>query len=202
MQYLIFILSLLVLKANAIDFILFDEDDCATEDDPNKTCIDLNYGDCCGTFSTSGDLYGAAAVSTGSTPIQNTPTLRAYNEGGTPVAICGQIRASWTLANDPNNPGTFPCAVGPAPSTYNGFKVESVVTGGGSRKRGESLGSVVEPNGYGVLENGTIYAVKQNSQLGQLYKEMEGKMTTKERRSFIINHAENKEGANAKVFRA
>ena len=121
MHYFALILSFLAFKAQAIDFVLFEDNDCNPEDPESHVCINADYGVCCGTFTDGNTgLHGAAAVSMGATLIQNTPTLRAYSEGGSLVAICGQIRASWTLANDLNNSGTFPC--GSAPSGLN-FKV-------------------------------------------------------------------------------
>jgi hypothetical protein len=58
------------------------------------------------------------------------------------------------------------------------------------------------PNAWGFLENGTIYAVRHDSQVGKLCDYLKVNMTTKEKRSFIIMYAENENGENAKVFRA
>jgi hypothetical protein len=101
------LLTLLYIRTSAIEFVLLEDNDSDTDDDPALTCFDFDYDSRCGSFTTAnpdstitGQLYGAAAVSMGSTAIQNTPTLRAYNEGGHPVNICASIRASWLLLDD------------------------------------------------------------------------------------------------------
>jgi hypothetical protein len=140
----------------------------------------------------------------GSTAIQNTPTLRAYNEGGYPVNICASIRASWLLLDDPSNPGTFPCAAGAVPSVFNGYMVESIASTkrDGLNHTNDKVAIYMAPNAWGTLENGTIYAPQHDSQVGKLYDYLKITITTKEIRSFIITYAENVNGENAIVFRA
>ena len=140
----------------------------------------------------------------GGTAIQNTPTLRAYNEGGHPVDICGSIRGSWTLLNGHSDSGMFPCAAGAFPSVSSGYKAKSMVSTkpDGFDQTNDKEGSVIAPNAWGVLENGTLYAVRHDSQIGKLYHDLQVNMTSKENRSFIITYAENKNGENAIAFRA
>jgi hypothetical protein len=82
--------------------------------------------------------------------------------------------------------------------------VESIVTTkrDGLKHTNDEAGSVVALKAWGVLENGTIYAVRHDSQGGKLYDNLKVKMTSKEKRSFIIMYAENENAENAKVFRA
>jgi hypothetical protein len=74
------LLTLLVLRTRAINLLLFEDDNCTTEDEPALTCFGATYNTCCGTITTkypdgtvTGQLYGAVVVSIGGTAIQNTP---------------------------------------------------------------------------------------------------------------------------------
>jgi hypothetical protein len=206
MHYFAALFILPFLSTSAIDMILFEDNDCDTPEDPAMTCVDYNYNQCCGSFTTSdpvsGVLFGAAAVNLGSTAAENTPTLRAYNQGGDPVSICGLIRASWPLEADAENPGTFPCGAAAAPNSFNGYIVVSIVTSKEDEHLGARTGEAIEPNAIGVLENGTIYAIRRDSELGSLYKELAPKMTVNEKRSFIIMYTEIEKRKGTKVFRA
>ena len=59
----------------------------------------------------------------------------------------------------------------------------------------------MEPNGYGIVVNNTIYATMRDSRIVRLYKELEGKMTTQEKRSFVITYAENEKRNDTKIFK-
>jgi hypothetical protein len=207
MHFFAALLIILAIGTSAIDMVLFEDNDCDTDEDDAHSCIDMDYNECCGSFTTAkpdepvtGVLFGAAAVRMGTTEILNTPVLRAYNQGGEPVSICSQIRASWPYVDNPDR--TFPCGAAAAPNSYNGYNVVSIVTTKQDGHLGETAGKMVEPNAFGAFENGTIYAIRRDSELGSLYKELRVKMTAKERRSFVIMYTEIEERSDAKVFRA
>jgi hypothetical protein len=190
MKYLVLFASILVLHARAIDFVLFEADNCDPDDEQGELCPDYDYNQCCGEFSSSGKLYGAAAVSMGSTAIQNTPTLRGCNEGSQQtVSPCAQIRQSETLGNDPENPGTFPCLSAGAPQSYNGFVVQSIVT---SKREEQAVpsSSGLGSHGVGIVVNGTIYGIRHESKAGAMYAQKKDQMTKKERSAFILMHSE------------
>jgi hypothetical protein len=130
-------------------------------------------------------------VSMGATAIQNTPVLRGCNEDPAhPVTQCDNVRQSWTLANDPDNPGTFPCAAAAQPLTYNGYIVNSIVTRRRSEIEVRGPAEVSGGTGWGIVENGTIYGIKDGSETWKEFEARKDAMTTKERRSFIIMNSE------------
>jgi hypothetical protein len=128
MKYLVLFTALLVLQAHAVNFVLFKDNTCDSFEDPKYLCQGYGYNQCCGMFSSSGELYGAAAVSLSGTDTENTPVLGACNEGASDGATpCDLIRTQ--VEYMPNTDTTFPCLEGPYKMDFNGFKVESIVTG-------------------------------------------------------------------------
>jgi hypothetical protein len=195
MKYLALLTPLLVWHVHAITFVLFEDNTCDNlDEEPNNSCIDYDYNECCGMFPTSGQLYGAAAVALGDTPVTNTPVLRAGNvdtasDAPQPPSPCAQIRQQETYT--PNTDTTFPCLKAAAPQSYNGFLVASIVTSRmGKRQRTLEHLSVPGGNGIGIVENGTIYALKHTSDNYMLYEQKKDGMTAQERRAFVIMHSE------------
>ena len=169
----------------------FGDDDCATDEDAAHSCLDVDSFDCCGSFTlahpdepVTGALFSASAVSLGPTEIFNIPIIGAYEQGYSSVSTCSQVRASWRYVSNPDR--TFPCDAAGAPNTFHGYKVVSVLFTKRDGELSETTGKFVESNAFGVLENGTIYAIRQDSELGGLCKRLMAKMTAKERGFFII----------------
>jgi hypothetical protein len=77
------------------------------------------------------------------------------------VDICGSIRGSWTLFNDYSDSGMFPCAAGAFPTVSSGYKAKPMVLTklDGFDQTNDKAGSFIAPNAWGVLKNGTLYAV-------------------------------------------
>jgi hypothetical protein len=195
MKYLVLFTALLVWHVHAIIFVLFEDNTCDNlDEDPAYTCMDYDYDECCGMFPSSGQLYGAAAVALSDTPVMNTPVLRAGNvdtqpDAPQPPSPCAQIRQQEVYTA--NTDTTFPCIMAAVPQSYNGFIVESIVTSRmGKRQQNPGHPSVPGGNGIGVIENGTIYALKRTSENYMLYEQKKDGMTVQERRAFVITHSE------------
>jgi hypothetical protein len=135
--------------------------------------------------------FGAAAVTMGTTAIQNTPTLRGCNQDPAhPVTACDRVRASWLLDTNPNYLGNFPCASAGALTSYNSYVVNSIVTARDLETRTVSRVAEGLSTSWGVIANGTIYGIKDGSDIYQDFEARKDAMTVTERKSFIIINAE------------
>jgi hypothetical protein len=186
MEYLVSFTALLVLQAHAIDFVLFKDTTCNDFEDEGYLCQGYGYNQCCGMLSSSGELYGAAAVALGDTTAGNTPVLRACNEGAGGVATpCDMIRTQVNYT--PNTDTAFPCLEGPYGSDFSGFIVQPFVT---ATKREEQQApgypSIAGSNGIGLVENGTIHGLKEESESFKSYVQKKDGMTREERRAVFF----------------
>jgi hypothetical protein len=195
MNNLVLFTALLFWHVRAITFVLFEDNTCDNPDEePTDTCIDYDYNECCGMFPSSQQLYGAAAVSLGETPVTNTLVLRAGNvdtrsNAPKPPSTCAQIRQQEVYTA--NTDTKFPCLMAAALQSYNGFIVESIVTSRmGKRQQSPERPFVPGGNGIGVVENSTIYTLKHTSENYLLYEQKKDRMTVQQRRAFVIIHSE------------
>jgi hypothetical protein len=195
----------LVAQASAVTLLLYSDDGCLLDQanpEEDGLCIGLDYGKCC---SEPGQLFGSAIGSLDEENWPDRPVLRAYNQqtGENPdPRPCYSVRTQVELANDAENPGTFPCLEGPADDAFHGFQIDIVPpTARSSRTGVKAEGGYVSPNGWGIFEDGSIYGIYRDSEAGKLFGLSRGNMTVKEKRAFIRSHDIVKTKANSPIFR-
>jgi hypothetical protein len=148
----IFVISLLVVQAGADTLPLYSDNECLLgQDNPEEDgiCISLDYSKCC--YQPGGVLFVSATGSLDEENWPDRPVLRAFNKqtGENPDPNpCYSIRTQVELANDAENPGTFPCLKGPADDAFHGFQVDIVPPiACSSRTRVKAKGGYISSNG-------------------------------------------------------